>query len=97
MSTRAEFEAAYGREAAQARRCVVCGSRDHWTAHWMGTTEVYVCPTCAGDVLPRLQADAIARTPLVLADVELALEHQRAEFWRAIALRLLRARDARPA
>lgn len=60
----------------------------------MGASNVHACPACATEVVPRLQADAIRRTPLPLGDVALALEHQQADFWRAIALRLARERDA---
>ena len=92
MSTRAQFEAAFGPEAARDHACAVCGSRD-WTAYWMGAREIVICRGCAGTTVPALIADAVWYPRLILPEAERALEEVQKEYWRAIAIQALRARD----
>jgi hypothetical protein len=83
MSTRADLRAWLGQEAADdARTCAGCGGA--WTALWVGAVEIPICPGCAFTILPRLQADAIWRRQLTLAEAERALADGHAEFWRAL-------------
>lgn len=38
-------------------KCNICGS-DHVAAMWCGCEDVFICLTCAKNILPRLMADA---------------------------------------
>lgn len=38
-------------------KCNICGS-DHPAAMWAGSSDVFICLTCAKNILPRLIADA---------------------------------------
>jgi hypothetical protein len=53
-------------------KCSICGS--HPTAMWRGVSDVFICPGCAVDVLPRLIADALtpddAQYGKILDDLE---------------------------
>ena len=66
-------------------RCSCCGT-DDWTATWSGHARLYVCRSCAIDVLPALIADAIWRPILTFADVEASVVAILRTFWRGIAL-----------
>lgn len=93
MSTRADVRAWLGHEAADhARTCGVCGG--DWSGLWVGVSDLHICPQCAVEILPRLIADAVWYPRLALPEAERALEHVSKEFWRAIAIQALRARDA---
>lgn len=93
MSTRADLRAWLGQEAADhhERACAVCGGA--WSALWVGLTELAVCRRCALEVLPRVIADACWHPHLTAAEAERVTADVRAEFWRAIAIQALRARD----
>lgn len=72
-------------------RCTICDrpAAGYWTGHTGG---VATCYSCAVGVLPALLADSLPyATP---AYVHGAAERMLTTYWRAIALRLLRERDA---
>ena len=70
------------------KRCRLCGN-DHPAAMWRGEMDIFVCTTCAIDVLPRLIADAVVSDH---ADFTSVLEDKNRidkAFWEAVACRAL--------
>lgn len=84
MSTRASLPVEF--LDAQAK-CSLCGT-DDWTGDWRGHCAVYVCRSCAQEVLPRLIADAVWNPMAAYRQIgylDHVLDRIRAEFWRAVA------------
>lgn len=79
-----------GTHHTETGHCTVCGATA--TAYWSGRAIIEVCSDCAVKVLPSLIADAI---PNYSADAaKIAIENASLYYWRALALRMMRERDA---
>ena len=82
-----------GTDPLDAGRCSGCGVQLGAGSFWRGHRDVVFCTTCAltEDILPVLLADAVLALDPQRAQA--ALDHFMAQYWRAIALGLLRGKS----
>lgn len=74
-------------------KCNICGHEA--AAMWNGEKDIFICPHCAVDVLPRLIADAIL-SDVLARDYSLllqAVEKAKYAFWQATTCRAMCSRD----
>jgi hypothetical protein len=64
-------------------KCSFCGGQP--TGYWVGRTEIFVCRTCATEILPALFADALWYPRLTTDQGNYALMAFTAAYWKAIA------------
>lgn len=66
-------------------KCSICNKPA--SAMWRGSIDLFICPECATNILPRLIADAIVQPQTKMNQISNSLKDAEIAFWQAVAVK----------
>jgi ribosomal protein L37AE/L43A len=66
-------------------KCSICDKPA--SAMWRGSIDLFICPKCATNILPRLIADAIVQPQTKMNQISNSLKDAEIAFWQAVAVK----------